>query len=105
MVRRKGHSDTVDGNVNWCSHYEESYGGALKSNHDPVVFLNGSEDKQSACSAGHTGDMGAILGLGRSPKRGNGNPLQYSCHRNPMDRGAWQAIVQRVTKSQTRLSD
>ena len=44
-------------------------------------------------------------GLGRSPGEGNGNPLQYSCLENPMDRGAWQATVHRVTKRQTWLSD
>ena len=44
-------------------------------------------------------------GLGRSPEEGNGNPLWYSCLKNPMDRGAWQATVQRVAKSWTRLSD
>ena len=43
--------------------------------------------------------------LGRSPGVGNGNPLQYSCLENPMDRGAWHATVHRVTKSQTQLSD
>ena len=42
--------------------------------------------------------MGSIPGLGRSPGEGNGNPLQYSCLENPMDRGAWQAIIHRVTK-------
>ena len=45
------------------------------------------------------------LGLGRSPAGGSGNPLQYSCLENPMDRGAWQATVHGVTKSQTRLTD
>ena len=49
--------------------------------------------------------MGLILGLGRSPGGGNGNTLQDSCLENPMDRGGWQAMVHRVTKSQTRLSD
>ena len=44
-----------------------------------------------------------IPGMGRSPGGGNGNPLQYSCLENPMDRGAWEAIVHRVAKSQTRL--
>ena len=44
-------------------------------------------------------DMGLIPGSGRSPGEGNGNPLQYSCLENPMDRGAWQAIVLRVAKS------
>ena len=46
----------------------------------------GSDGKQSACSAG---DLGSISGLGRSPREGNGNPLQYSCLENPMDRGDW----------------
>ena len=49
--------------------------------------------------------LGLIPGLGRSPGRGNGNPLQYSFLENPMDRRAWQATVHGVTKSQTRLSD
>ena len=48
--------------------------------------------------------MGSIPGLERSPREGNGNPVQYSCLENVMDREAWQAIVHRVTKSQTRLS-
>ena len=46
-----------------------------------------------------------IPGLGRSPGGGNGNPLQYSCLGNPMDQGAWQATVQRIAKTQTRLSN
>jgi len=46
----------------------------------------------------NTGDMDVIPGLGRSPGEGNGNPFQYSCLANPMDRGAWQATVHRVTK-------
>ena len=51
-------------------------------------FPGGSDDKESACSAG---DLGLILGSGRSPEEGNGNTLQYSCLENPMDRGAWWA--------------
>ena len=47
------------------------------------------------------GDTGSIPGLGRSPGEGNGNPHQYSCLENPMDRGTWQAIVQGVTNSDT----
>ena len=50
-----------------------------------------------------TEEVGSISGSGRSPGRGNGNPLQYSCLENPMDRGAWQAIVHRVTKCQSQL--
>ena len=48
--------------------------------------------------------MGSIPGSGGSPGEGNGNTLQYSCLKNPMDRGAWRATVHGVTKSQTRLS-
>ena len=61
-------------------------------------FPGGSEDKASACNAG---DLGSIPGLGRSSGEGNGNPLQNSCLKNPMDRGAWRATVHGVTKSQT----
>ena len=49
------------------------------------------------------GDAGSIPGSGRAPRGGNGNPLQYSCLKNPMVRGAWQATVQRVAKNQTLL--
>ena len=51
------------------------------------------------------GDVGLIPGLGRSPGEGNGNPLQYSCLGNPMDREAWQATVLGVAESRTRLSN
>ena len=64
-------------------------------------FPGGSDGKESACNVG---DLGSIPGSGRSPGGGHGNPLQYSCLENPMDRGAWRATVHRVT-SQTRLSD
>ena len=56
------------------------------------------KDKEAACNAGDTGDEGSIPGLGKSPGEGNGNLLQYSCLENSMDRGAWQATVQRVTR-------
>ena len=62
----------------------------------------GSDSKESACSAT---DPGLIPGSGRSPGEGNGNPLQYSHLENSMDRGAWQARVHGVTKSQTQLSN
>ena len=68
-------------------------------------FPGGLDGKESALNAG---DPGSIPGSGRSPGEGNGNPLQYSCLENPMDRGAWQAAVhgvQGVQKSQTYLSD
>ena len=50
-------------------------------------------------NAGITGDAGSIPGLRRSPGKGNGNPLQYSCLENPMDRGVWWAIFHGVAKS------
>ena len=53
----------------------------------------------------NAGDAGSIPGSGRSPGEGNGNPLQYSCLENPMDRGAWRATVHGVSKSQIQLSD
>ena len=56
-------------------------------------------------SNGHAGDLGSISGLGRSLGEGNGKPLQSSCLENPMGKGAWQATVHGVAKSQTRLSD
>ena len=56
-------------------------------------------------SAYNAGDWGSIPGLGRSPGEGNGNPLQYSCLENLMDREAWWGAVHGVTKSRTRLSD
>ena len=59
--------------------------------------------KNLHANAGDVRDAGLIPGLGRSPGEGNGNPLQYSCLENPMDRGAWQATAHRVTKSGTRL--
>ena len=53
----------------------------------------------------NAGDVGSIPGLARSLGGENGNPLQYPCLGNPMDRGAWWAIVQGAAKSQTWLSD
>ena len=54
-------------------------------------------------SARDSGDMGLIPGSGRSPRGGYGNPLQYSCLENPVDRGAWKATVHGVAQSQKRL--
>ena len=64
----------------------------------PSSFPGGSDSKESACNAG---DPGTIPGSGRSPGEGNGNPLQYSCLENSMDRGAWQAIVLGVAELDT----
>ena len=63
-----------------------------------MAFPGGSDGKESACNAG---DLGSTPGLGRSPEEGNGNPLQYSCLENSMDRGAWRATVHGVAMSQT----
>ena len=60
--------------------------------------------KDSACSAGDEGDVGSVPGSGRSPGGGHGNPLQYSCLENPMDRGAWRAAVHEVAQSRMGLS-
>ena len=56
---------------------------------------------ESACNAG---DPGSVPGLGKSPGEGNGNPFQYSCLENSIDRGAWWAIVHGVAKNQTQLN-
>ena len=67
------------------SSYESSY----------EDFPHSSVGKESACNAG---DLGWIPGSGRSPGEGNGNPLQYSCLENPMDRGAWWATAHGVAR-------
>ena len=61
--------------------------------------------KESACNTGAAGDIGWNPGLGRSSEVGHGNPLQYSCLENPMDRRSWRAAVHGVAKSRTQLSD
>ena len=66
----------------------------------PYGFLGGSVVKNPP----NAGESGSILGSGRCPGEGHGNPLQYSCLGNLMDKGAWRATVHGVTKSQTRLS-
>jgi len=68
-------------------HFIKSYG-----------LPRGLSGKESACLAG---DMGLFSGLGRSSGEGNGNPFQYSCLGNPMDREAWWATVHEIAKSQT----
>ena len=64
-------------------------------------FSGGSDGQEFTCSAG---DLGPIPGLGRSSGERNGNPLQYSCLYDPKDKGAWQATVHGVAKSQTQLN-
>ena len=69
-----------------------------------VDFSDGSVGKESTCNVRDTGDRRSIPGSGRSSGGGHGNPLQYSCLENPMDRGAWWATVYGVAKSHTQLS-
>ena len=64
-------------------------------------FPHGSVVKHLPGYEGNAGDAGLITGSGRPSGGGNGNPLQYSCLENPMDRGAWQATVCGVAKSRT----
>ena len=69
--------------------------GVAELNTTKVTQQHSSVGKDSACNAG---DTGSIPGSGRSPAEGNGNPLQYSCLENPMDRGAWQATIHGVAR-------
>ena len=78
-------------------HFWTSFSSALN-----VGFPGDSVSKESDCNAR---DPGSIPGSGRLPGEGNGNPLQYSCLGNPMDRGAWRAMVHGGHKSWTRFSD
>ena len=75
-------------------------GGAVVKNLPANAGIAGD-----AGDVGDVGDVGSIPGLGRSLGVGNGNPLQYSCLGNPMDRGAWWATVRGVAKSWTQLRD
>ena len=74
----------------------------LASKESKKLGYTGSDSKESACNGGA---LGLIPGLGKSPGKGHGYLLQYSCLENAMDRGAWQATVHGVTKSWTWLSD
>ena len=76
----------------WCLPILPFLGGAM--------LLRGFPVEESSCQCRR---HGLIPGSGRSPGEGNGNQLQHSCLKNPMDRGAWQATVHRVTNSQTQL--
>ena len=73
--------------------------------HTYMGFPGGSVVKNIPGKAGATGDSNSIPGSGRSPGEENGNPLQYSCLENSMDRGAWWGAVYGVSKSWTQLSD
>ena len=94
-----------------AGHYAQGFCGVQLVSMDTLSFLEGdctlpsqegclslnpgSDGEESACNVR---DLGSIPGLGTSPEEGNGNPLQYSCLENSMDRGAWQVTIHRVTK-------
>ena len=79
----------------WLSFQPPALGLHLPTSQRPLGFPCSSVGKESTCNAG---DPGSIPRSGRSPGEGNGNPLQYSCLENPMDRGAWWATVHGVTR-------
>ena len=85
-----------------CS-FIHSFGNNLLNAQSMSGFPGGANSKEPVCNAGNIRDAGSIPGLGRHPGGGNGNLLQYSCLENPMDRGAWWAMVHGVTKSWTWL--
>ena len=89
--------------INWL----RQYGCSISSTHSRLCVCGVSQVvlmvKNPPANTGDFRDLGSIPGLGRSPREGNGNPLQYSCMENPMDRGAWWAADHRVTKSWTPL--
>ena len=66
-----------------------------------IYYPDGSASKESTCNAGDRRDMGLIPASGRSLEKENGNSLWFSYLKNPIDRGAWRATVQRLTKSRT----
>ena len=68
-------------------------------------FPDGASGKEPACQCQRLKDAGSNPGLGIFPGGGHGNPLQYSCLENPMDRGAWRATGHVVTKNWTQLSN
>ena len=79
----------------WVNPFEGKKAGVFIHGIHALSFPGGSDSKESACNAG---DPGSIPGSGRSPGEGNGDPLQYSCLENPMDRGAWQATVHGIAR-------
>ena len=81
--------------------HEDLYPGFHTSIIYNGAFPGGSVVKNPPANARAVRNSGSVPGLGRSPGEGNGNPLQYSCQDNPMDRGAWRAIVHRVANGLT----
>ena len=90
------------GLVNWFwEKKNQEIGSCIQYNKG---FPGVTSGKESAYSTGDAGDVGLTPGSGRSPRGGNGNPLQYSFWNNSMDRGTWQAAIHGVTNSWTPLS-
>ena len=83
--------------------YSPSHAFSGYVRHSPG-FPGGARGKEPACQCRRCKTRSFIPGSGRSPGGGHGNPLQYSCLGNPMDRGAWRATVHRIAESQTRLT-
>ena len=96
---REGKRQLASGTVSTAPWVWISWAGFFRT--DCHSFPGGSDGEESACNVG---DPGLIRGLGRSPAEGNGNPLQYSCLENPMDRGPG-GLVHGVAKGWTQLSD
>ena len=96
-MRHVGYCLSRDGTRTPCSG-RQSLNHWATGEHFKSIIPFGSDDKASAYNAG---DPGLIPGWGRSPGRGNGNPLQCSCLENPMDGGAWWATAHGVAKSPT----
>ena len=108
MNYKKGiHEITHELMTNWSKHQSwikrigrSSVNAGVKKKYLYVTDV--AQMIESVCKAG---DPGLITGLGKSPGEGNSNPLQYFCLENPMDGGAWQATIHRVSKSITQWTD
>ena len=98
----RGHTHRATHNLTGWSHWAVEQVTQEKGTNKTCKISGGSVVKNPPASAG---DMGSIPGSGRSPGTGHGNPLQYSCLGNPMDRGAWWAAAHGVTKNQTQLNN
>ena len=90
---------------NFSAQVSHSWSRGAGQGIETIVLGHKNSIKGKLNSACNAGDLGSIPGSGRSLEEGNGYPLQYSCLKYPMDRGAWQATAHGVAKSQTQLSD
>ena len=85
--------------------WEDALEEGIATHSSILGFPGDSDGEESACNAGDLGEEGLIPGSGRSPGGGDGNPPQYICLGNPMDKGACWTMVHRFTKIRTPLSD